>query len=116
MRPEVLISEVASSVKGKFLHQGNKKFVKWVVASSLMSDILTTDEEDILLLSNLNTVQVVRTADMIGAHAIMIAGGKPVPQDMLDLARKLDISLICTEFPIFETCFHLAPLFNEEEK
>ncbi|MEN6373760.1 MAG: DRTGG domain-containing protein [Smithella sp.] len=116
MRPEVLISEVASKVGGKFLHQGNKRFVKWVVASSLMSDILTTEEEDILLLSNLNTVQVVRTADMIGANAIMIAGGKPVTQDMLDLARKLDISLISTNYPIFETCFQLAPLFNQEKK
>lgn len=116
MRPEVLITEVASRVEGKFLHQGNRRFVRWVVASSLMSDILTTDEEDILLLSNLNTAQVVRTADMIGANAIMIACGKPVPQDTLDLARKLDISLICTEYPVFETCFHLSSLFNLEKK
>lgn len=116
MRPEVLINEVASRVEGKFLHQGNRRFVRWVVASSLMSDILTTDEEDILLLSNLNTAQVVRTADMIGANAIMIACGKPVPQDTLDLARKLDISLICTEYPVFETCFQLAPLFYTKEK
>lgn len=116
MRPDVLVSEVVSRVEGKFLHQGNKRFVKWVVASSLMSDILTTDEEDILLLSNLNTAQVVRTADMIGANAIMIACGKPVPLDTLDLARELDISLICTDHPIFETCFQLAPLFNTEKK
>jgi hypothetical protein len=116
MRPEVLISEVASRVDGKFLHQGHRKFVRWVVASSLMSDILTTDEEDILLLSNLNTAQVVRTADMIGANAIMIACGKPVPQDTLDLARKLDITLIGANYPVFETCFLLAPLFNTEEK
>ncbi len=116
MRPEVLISEVASRVEGKFLHQGNRKFVRWIVASSLMSDILTTDEEEILLLSNLNTAQVVRTADMIGAHAIMIACGKPVPQDTLDLARKLDISLICTDYPVFETCFRLSSLFFLEKK
>lgn len=116
MRPEVRISEVASRVKGVFLHQGSGEFVRWIVASSLMSDILTTDEEDILLLSNLNTAQVVRTADMIGASAIMIACGKPVPQDTLDLARELDICLICTDYPVFETCVSLAPLFNTEKK
>jgi hypothetical protein len=116
MRPEVLIDEAASRVKGKFLHRGSRKFARWIVASSLMSDVLTTDEEDILLLSNLNTAQVVRTADMIGAAAVMIACGKPVPQDTLDLARELDISLICTEFPIFETCIHLVPLFNTVKK
>jgi len=116
MRPEVLISEVASRVKGRFLHQGSVEVVRWVVASSLMSDVLTTDEEDILLLSNLNTAQVVRTADMIGASAIMIACGKPVPQDTLDLARELDICLICTDTPIFEACVSLAPLFNTEKK
>ncbi len=80
-----------------------------------MSDVLTTEEEDILLLSNLNTAQVVRTADMIGASAIMIACGKPVPQDTLDLARELDISLVCTDYPIFEACASLAPLFLKEK-
>lgn len=112
MRPEVSITDVASRIAGKFLYQGGRKFVRWVVASSLMSDILTTDEEDILLLSNLNTVQVVRTADMVGANAIIIACAKPVPQDTIDLARELDIDLISTDHPIFETCFYLAPLFN----
>ena len=112
MRPEVPITEVASRVEGKFLHRGSGDFVRWVVASGLMSDILTTDEEDILMLSNLNTVQVVRTANMIGASAVLIACGKPVPQDTLDLARELDISLICTGYPIFEASAYLAPLFN----
>lgn len=116
MRPQVLITDVASRVEGKFLHQGSRKFVKWVVASGLMSDILTTDEEDILLLSNLNTAQVVRTADMVGANAIIIACGKPVPQDTIDLARDLDIDLIHTGYPIFETCAHLASLFNPAKK
>ena len=116
MRLEVRVSEIASRVMGKFLHQGRGEFVKWVVASSLMSDVLTTDEEDILLLSNLNTAQVVRTADMIGATAILITCGKPVPQDTLDLARELDITLICADSPIFETCVSIAPLFYTEKK
>jgi hypothetical protein len=111
MRPEVLINEVASKVEGKILHQGSRKFVRWVVASSLMSDVLTTDDEDILLLSNLNSAQVVRTADMVGANAIIVACGKPVPQDTIDLARQLDITLILTGYPIFEACCILATLF-----
>jgi len=116
MHPEVPIREVVSRVRGKFLHEGSGKIVRMVVASSLMSDVLTTDEEDILLLSNLNTVQVVRTADMIGASAILIACGKPVPQDTLELARELDIALISTDYPVFETCVYLAPLFKIEKK
>ena len=116
MRPEVLIREVASRVKGNFLHQGSGEFVRWVVASSLMSDVLTTDEEDILLVSNLNTAQVIRTADMIGASAVLIACGKPIPQDTLDLVRELDMTLLCTDYPLFETCVNLAPLFNTEKK
>lgn len=116
MRLEVPICEVASRVKGKFLHQGKGEFVRWVVATSLMSDVLTTDEEDILLLSNLNTAQVIRTADMIGASAILITCGKPVPQDTVDLARELDITLICADSHIFETCVCLAPLFYTEKK
>jgi predicted transcriptional regulator len=116
MRPEILITDVAAEVNGKFLHQGSKKFVRWVVASGLMSDILTTDEEDILLLSSLNTTQVVRTADVVGANAIMVTCGKPVPQDTIDLARELDMTLILTEHPIFETCFYLAAIFKTAKK
>ncbi len=116
MRPKVLITDIAAKVEGKFLHRGSKNFVRWVVASGMMSDILTTDEEDILLLSNLNTVQVVRTADMVGANAIMVTSGKPIPQDTIDLARELDMALILTEYPIFEACFHLAAIFNTAKK
>jgi predicted transcriptional regulator len=112
MRPEVLITEIAARVEGKNLHQGTKKFVRWVVASGLMSDVLTTEDEDILLLSSLNTTQVVRTADIIGANAIIITCGKPIPQNTIDLARELDISLIVTDYPSFETCCMLAKLFN----
>ena len=116
MHLEVPIRDVAFRVMGNILHQGKVEFVRWVVASSLMSDVLTTDDEDILLLSNLNTAQVVRTADMIGASAIMITCGKPVPQDTLDLARELDITLICAAAPIFEACVSLAPLFYTGKK
>ena len=116
MHLEVPICEVASRVMGKFLHQGSGEFVRWVVASGLMSDVLTTDVEDILLLTNLNTAQVVRTADMIGATAILITCGKPVPQDTVDLARELDITLICADSHIFEACVSLAPLFYIEKK
>lgn len=116
MRPEILITDIVEKVKGEFIHKGNKSYVRWIVSSGLMSDILTTEEEEILLLSSLNTSQIVRTADMVGANAVMIACGKPIPNDTVELARELDITLIRTEFPIFETCYYLAKIFDMEKK
>ncbi|HRX15468.1 MAG: hypothetical protein JXK07_08740 [Spirochaetes bacterium] len=111
MRKKVLLSDVVTAVKGRVLNNGDADYVRWVVSSGLMSDVLTTEEEEILLLSSLTTTQVVRTADMVGAHAILLACGKPISSDTVSLASELGITLISCEIPVFEAGHLLAPLF-----
>ncbi|MDA3899202.1 MAG: hypothetical protein PF637_01650 [Spirochaetes bacterium] len=114
MRKKVLLKDIVKAVNGKVLHQGDCDYVRWVVSSGLMSDVLTTVEEEILLLSSLTTTQVVRTADMVGAHAILLACGKPISPDTVALAADLDITIISCEMPVFETGHYLSSLFFEE--
>jgi predicted transcriptional regulator len=114
MRPNVSISDVVAAVEGEMIFEGESSTVQWVVSSGLMSDILTTEEEEILLLSNLNTTQLVRTADMVGANAMMVTSGKPIPDDTVELAKELGITLIRTKYPVFEACHKLSRLFFKE--
>jgi hypothetical protein len=107
----VKISDIVTAVEATVLHKGKEETVKWVVSSGLMSDVLTTEKEEILLVSSLSTNQVVRTADMVGAHAILIACGKVILPETVILARQLDITLLSCKAPVFETNCMLAPLF-----
>ncbi|MFW6365406.1 MAG: hypothetical protein ACOC2H_02900 [Spirochaetota bacterium] len=114
MRDKVMIDDIISAVDATLLHRGDCDYVRWVVSSGLMSDVLTTEEEEILLVSSLTTTQVVRTADMVGANAILITCGKPVLPDTIELAKELDITLLRCPLPVFETNCNLAPLFTGE--
>lgn len=116
MRKEIKIADVLEAVSGTLVYKGEADTVRWVVTSALMSDVLTTEEEEILLVSSLSTTQVVRTADMVGANAILVTCGKPITPDTIKLAKELDISVLSCEDPVFETNCRLAPLFFEVGK
>lgn len=70
-------------------------------SSDLMSDVLTLDEEDILLITGLANVQLLRTAEMADIHVVILARNKPATADMIQLAEENRIVLIETPFSIF---------------
>ncbi len=113
MYRQISVDNVASAVNGRVVYRGDFEHIKGVVASGLMSDVLVTEEEGILLVSNLATQQVVRTADMVGAHAILITNAKTISDDMLELAEELSITLMSTDMSMFETCYTLGKLMYE---
>ncbi len=115
MKESVYVKDIIQACDGKLIYQGNFDYVKWVISSGLMSDVLTTDEEEVLLLTNLTTTQVIRTADMIGANAVMISNRKAIPQDTINMATELGITVVQSYQPIFETCCLLSHLFIKEK-
>lgn len=81
-----------------------------VVASDLMSDVLTQDRDGFLLITGLASEQTLRTAHIVGAPAVILVCGKPVQQGMKVLAEEYGICLISTPLPTFETCAAIANL------
>jgi hypothetical protein len=94
----------------RIIHKGEAASFKWVISSGLMSDVLTTEREEVLLVSSLTTTQVIRTADMIGANGVLIPCGKPLSGDTIAMAISLDITLVETDLQVFEVC--LYPWYN----
>ncbi len=82
--------------------------IKSLVSSDLMSDVLTTTEEDFIISTSLNSEQVVRTADIVGALGIVLVNGK-YPQDaMRRLAEEHGITLLSTPMDAYRVCFTLG--------
>jgi len=92
---ELMNARVAT---GNVTHDRN---LEKAFSSDLMSDVLTLDEENILLITGLANVQLVRTAEMADIHVILLARNKPATPDMIRLAKENNIVLLETPFSIF---------------
>jgi hypothetical protein len=90
--------------------------VKSVCASDLLSDILATDKEEFIILTGLTTPQVIRTAEIVGALAIVIVRGKYPPQEFIGVAQAHNIPIYVTKLPMFESCVKLGGVLGEQHK
>ena len=87
-----------------------------VIASDLMSDVLVANHhmDHFILVTSLASDQMIRTADLVGASGIILVNGKRPPQSLLRLAADLDLPLLGTAMPKFETCLCIGQALNKE--
>ncbi|NCC50295.1 MAG: hypothetical protein EOM20_03675 [Spartobacteria bacterium] len=107
--------KVARALKAEILYQPHHVsalMVCNVTATDLMSDVLVVDKDNILLVTSLASDQAIRTAHIIGAVAVIIANGKNLPSSMLQVAEELDICVLRTQLPKFETCAILSRMLR----
>jgi hypothetical protein len=81
-----------------------------IVASDLMSDVLVTDFDDVLLVTSLASEQTVRTADIVGMRCIILVNDKLPQAAMKALAEDENISILSTPLSTFETCLSLGTM------
>lgn len=67
----------------------------------LMSDVLAFVKDQSLLLTGLVNPQVIRTAEMLDINVIVFVRGKKPTQEMVDLAEKLNMIVMCTEKSLY---------------
>ena len=79
-----------------------------IFVSDLISDILIADGENILLITSLLSDQVLRTANVIGASAVVLVNRRQVPAMLGKAAAKQGIPLFHTPLPKFESCVRLG--------
>ena len=76
-------------------------------SSDLMSDILTLDVNNALLITGLANEQTIRTAEMADIHTILLVRSKVPSRRMLELAEECGISLMRTRHTMFTVCGRL---------
>lgn len=72
--------------------------------ADLMSDVMAFVKDQVLLMTGLINIQVIRTANLMDIQAICFVRGKKPSRDMIDMAKENDIVLMCTRLPLFLAC------------
>ncbi len=72
--------------------------------SDLMSDVLAFVKEKALLLTGLQNLQVLRTAEMMDIEAVLFVRGKVPTQDVIDFANSRGMVIMTTDLPMFVSC------------
>lgn len=77
--------------------------VEKAFSSDLMSDVLTLDTENLLLLTGLANTQTIRTAEMADVACIVFVRNKQVTAEMKELAKEEGLILIQCKYSLFHT-------------
>ncbi len=95
--------EIASLVKGTIITPGldNEKSFTLAFASDLMSDVLTVDCSNLMLITGLLNVQTIRTAEMSEIGCIVLVRNKRATPEMIVLASESNICLIQSPYSLF---------------
>ncbi|MFO7850536.1 MAG: DRTGG domain-containing protein [Spirochaetia bacterium] len=75
--------------------------VEKAFCSDLMSDVLTLLADNLLLITGLNNIQAVRTAEMSDICTILLVRGKRPTDRMIELAGHHDIVLMGTSYSMY---------------
>lgn len=70
-------------------------------SSDLMSDVLTLDCNNLLLITGLANTQTIRTAEMADIEFILFVRNKKVNNEMVELAKENQIVLLETKVSLF---------------
>ncbi|MDD4362903.1 MAG: DRTGG domain-containing protein [Atribacterota bacterium] len=88
--------------------------VEEFAVSDLLSDVLTLNKENFLLLTGLTTQQVVRTIEIAGGIGVVFMRGKTPEQEAIGLARSHRIPLLMTSKTTFEACQKIIEAMNKK--
>jgi serine kinase of HPr protein (carbohydrate metabolism regulator) len=77
-------------------------------ASDLMSDVLTLDSEEMVLLTGLANLQTIRTSEMAEVSCIVFVRNKKVTREMIEVARENNMVLMECKYSMFKAVSKLA--------
>ncbi|WP_291856228.1 hypothetical protein [Marinilabilia sp.] len=75
--------------------------VLWGFASDLMSDVLTLDTDKLVLVTGLNNLQTIRTAEMADIECVVFVRNKKILPPMIEIASEHEMVLIECRFSMF---------------
>ncbi|SHJ59327.1 DRTGG domain-containing protein [Dethiosulfatibacter aminovorans DSM 17477] len=75
-------------------------------ASDLMSDVLASEylDDNAVLVSGLNNLQLIRTAEMLDLAVIILVRGKQPKPEIIEMARENNITLLTTDYNMYNSC------------
>ena len=97
------IADILKLLNAKIITGNNKldEEVLYGFASDLLSDVLTVDKEQLLLLTGMANLQAIRTAEMSDIICIVFVRDKKMTPEMIELATENNIVTIESPFSLF---------------
>ena len=97
------IQEITGIVNGRVICCEEKltTSVEFAFASDLMSDVLTVEKENMLLITGLANLQTIRTSEMSDINCIIVARDKRIGEEMISLAKENNMILIESPHSVF---------------
>jgi hypothetical protein len=72
-------------------------------SSDLMSDVLTLDTDNMVLITGLVNLQAIRTAEMADIRAIIFVRNKKATEQMLELAHENGMCILESPYSLFKS-------------
>ena len=94
--------DITEKVGLKALSEFEAREVDGVFVSDMLSDVMAGAKPGNLWITVQTHKSVVPAANLVDVAAVVVAGGKDVPQDTIDLATKHDIGILVTELSTYE--------------
>ena len=111
------IADIVKTLEGTLVAGGESdRTVGAVVANDLMSDVLLNDADDMLLLTSLASDQAIRTANIVGAMAVVVHNAKPLSETMIKVADDLHIPLVSSPLSKYDACVKLHDALEMEKR
>ena len=97
------IGDIAKLLNAKVLtpELDTSREVVFAFSSDLMSDVLTGDYTQTVLVTGLSNLQAIRTAEMSDISEVIVARDKEVSREMIELAVENDIVLLRSSYSLY---------------
>ena len=97
------LKEIAALSNARVIHENGHldKVIRHAFAADLMSDVLRLDTSEMILITGLANLQVIRTADI---SFILFVRGKQASPDMVELAKECNIAILQSKQSMFKVC------------
>lgn len=97
------ISEIIDLTEARLVagNHGKQINIERAFSSDLMSDVLTLDNHQIILITGLANVQLIRTVEMADVPVVLLCRNKNATPEMISLAEENRIVLLETPFSMF---------------
>jgi hypothetical protein len=97
------VKEIAGLIDGKVICCEDRQSipVEYAFASDLMSDVLTIEKENMILITGLANLQTIRTSEMSDISCIIFARDKRIGEEMVTLAEENNMVLVESPHSVF---------------
>ncbi|HSO89164.1 MAG TPA: hypothetical protein VLQ91_21605 [Draconibacterium sp.] len=97
------IEEIIKLTEARVVAGNREKeiYIERAFSSDLMSDVLTLDDHQIVLITGLANLQLIRTVEMADIPVVLLSRNKIANPEMISLAEENGIVLLETPYSMF---------------